>query len=82
MLNSRKCIASGEIKPKEQLIRIVKIKNGTYEVDSDAKGRGAYVSRDASTVNELVKKRLLNRSFKTNVPQEVYDKLIEKLKEE
>lgn len=82
MLNSRKCIATGEIKPKEQLIRIVKTKNGTYEVDSDAKGRGAYVSRDANTINEIAKKRLLHRSFKTNVPQEVYDKLIEKLKEE
>lgn len=75
--NSRKCIVTNQIKPKEQLIRIVKTKQGTYEVNSDAKGRGAYVSKDASLINELAKKRLLNRSFKTSVPQEVYDKLIE-----
>lgn len=82
MINSRKCIATGEVKPKEQLIRIVKTKNGTYEVNSDAKGRGAYVSKNASVIDEIAKKRLLNRSFKTTVPQEVYDKLIEVLKED
>lgn len=80
MNNSRKCIATYLVKPKEELIRIVRTKDGSYEVNSNAKGRGAYISKDASLIDELAKKRLLHRSFKTNVPAEVYDKLIEILK--
>ena len=47
-----------------------------YFIDhvGNANGRGAYVCK--SCVNQCVKKRQLNRSFKGNVPQEIYDELI------
>ncbi|MDN6627081.1 MAG: YlxR family protein, partial [Pisciglobus halotolerans] len=42
----RKCIVSGEMKPKEDMIRIVRNKDGEVFIDETGKknGRGAYVS--------------------------------------
>lgn len=76
MKNNRKCIATNVVMPKEDLIRIVKTKNNQFFVDSEEKGRGAYISRSSANISELQKKRLLNKSFKGNVPNEVYEKLI------
>lgn len=74
-INNRKCIVTNKTFPKKELIRIVKLKNNTYEVDSSSPGRGAYVKRDKTIFDEILKKKLLNRAFKTNVPLEVYDRL-------
>ena len=68
----RKCIVTNRILDVEQLIRIVKTKSGEYIVNSDAKGRGAYISNDPGILEELKRKRFLNRSFKTQVPEQVY----------
>lgn len=78
----RKCIVTNQVKPVEELVRIAKQKSGIYHVDSDAKGRGAYVTRDVSLADKILQKRVLHRSFKENVPNEVYEELIRKLKEE
>ena len=80
IVNSRKCILTNEVKPKAELIRIVKQKKGDYLVDSDAKGRGAYISRQVTNPQLIIKKRVLNRSFRAAVPIEVYNKLIALLK--
>lgn len=47
----------------------------TYEIDEkgNANGRGAYVCRPCLPV--AIKKRAPNRSFKTNLPNEIYEKL-------
>lgn len=68
----RKCIVTNKIKDTKDLIRIVKTKSGQYFVNSDAKGRGAYISNDPSIIEDLKRKRFLNRSFKTQVPEQVY----------
>ena len=46
-----------------------------YFIDErgNANGRGAYVCK--TCIPQAVKKRQLNRSFKGNVPQEIYDTL-------
>ena len=40
----RKCVATGEMKPKKELIRIVRSKEGEVSIDLTGKksGRGAY----------------------------------------
>lgn len=63
------------------MIRIVKTKDNRFFVDSDEKGRGSYVSRDANP-NELIQKRCLNKSFKTNVPNDIYQQVTKLLKGE
>lgn len=79
---NRKCIATGRILPTSKLIRIVKTKSGQILVDSDVPGRGAYISRDLSLFDKVNNQRLLNKTFRTNINREVYEKLKEKLKEE
>ena len=81
MKNNRTCIISREESPKDSLIRIVKTKDNNFLVNSDAQGRGAYVSKKADA-NIIIKNKLLHRAFKTNVPNEVYEKLTSLLKGE
>lgn len=75
----RKCIVTYEILEVEKLIRIVKLSNGEFKVDSNAKGRGAYVKKDSDLFEKVQKQKLLNRSFKTNVPSSVYEELKKKM---
>ena len=72
----RTCIATQEKKRKDELIRIVKI-NDEYMIANKKYlyGRSAYVSKDMNLFQIILKKRLLNKTFRTKVPQEIYDKL-------
>ena len=73
----RKCISCNKIKPKENLIRIVKNKQGKINVDFEQKqdGRGAYICKNEECLNKMVKSKKLNRSFKQEIDFEVYEKL-------
>ena len=73
----RKCVGCGEMKPKKELMRILKTENGEFVVDAAGKknGRGAYLCRSLSCFQSAVKSRGLERSFKQEIPQEVYDRL-------
>ncbi len=70
----RTCIACRSEKPKKELIRIVKNKEGEYAVDRTGKlnGRGAYVCDDKACFEKVIKRKLLNHVFGVEVPQEVY----------
>ena len=65
------------MKPKKELMRILKTENGEFVVDAAGKknGRGAYLCRSLSCFQSAVKSRGLERSFKQEIPQEVYDRL-------
>lgn len=77
----RMCIACRNMKDKRQLTRIVKDKEGNIFVDKTGKknGRGAYVCKDEECLNKLQKQKLLNKTFKTNVSEEVYNSLKEEI---
>ena len=70
----RKCIACQDRDNKKELIRIVKNKEGEIFIDltGKANGRGAYICKDC----ECIKSKALNRAFKMEVPDEVYEKLL------
>ena len=72
----RRCVACRCSKQQYQMLRIARI-NNQYLIDNNQKlgGRGAYVCQDASCINLTIKKKLLNRSFKTNVDAQIYEKL-------
>ncbi len=74
---SRKCIVTGKITPIDNLIRFVLTKDGQIHLEKDKKiyGRGAYCLKDKDTIELLFKKRVLNKSFKRNISQEVYESL-------
>lgn len=75
----RTCIACREIKPKNELIRIVRGVDGTVSIDftGKASGRGAYICDDEACIRKCVKQKALNKVFKTEVDAEVYDNLLE-----
>lgn len=76
----RMCVVCRESKDKKSLVRIVKTDEG-FVVDKTGKlnGRGSYVCNTTECMNLLIKQRVLNKVFKCNIPQEVYDDLKEKL---
>ena len=80
----RKCIACNEMKPKKELIRVVKSQSGEIAVDLTGKaaGRGAYICKNADCFAKLKKQKRLNRAFSCDVDEEVYDRLCEQIENE
>lgn len=78
----RKCIACQDRDSKKELIRIVKNKEGQIFLDltGRANGRGAYICKSIECLTKAIKTRALNRAFKTEVSQEVYENLLKELK--
>lgn len=72
----RLCLACRSQKPKKEMIRVVKTADG-YMLDPSGKmnGRGAYVCNDPKCIEKCIKTKSFNKSFKGQVPTEIYDKL-------
>ena len=79
----RQCIGCREMKPKRELIRVVRSAEGAVSIDFKGKqpGRGAYVCHSMDCLKKAIKNRALERSFDASVPQEVYDALIKQMEE-
>ena len=62
-------------------MRMVKNKGGEIVIDvtGKAKGRGAYICKDSECLKKAIKSKALNRAFKMEVPDEVYEKLLVEL---
>lgn len=75
----RKCIVTGEILPKKDLIRVVKDISGNIFVDptSKANGHGAYLKKNLEAIERARKNKTLNRVFAQEVKEEVYQELID-----
>ena len=75
----RMCIACRQMKDKRDLLRIVKDKEGNISVDLSGKknGRGAYICKDKTCLEKLKKQKSLNKAFKTNVSEDVYNEIRE-----
>lgn len=73
----RMCIGCREMKPKRELIRIVKTPEGEIKLDLTGKlnGRGAYVCRSVDCLNKIRKLNGLSRTFSMKVEAEIYDRL-------
>ena len=75
----RMCVACHEMKPKKEMLRVVRPKEGDVFIDLTGKaaGRGAYVCNDPACIRKLKKGRLLNKVFSAEIPAEVYEKIEE-----
>ena len=73
----RMCIACHEMKPKKEMLRVVKPKEGDVFIDFTGKaaGRGAYICDNPDCIKTLKKGRLLNKVFSSVIPAEVYAKI-------
>lgn len=77
----RQCLGCREMKPKRELIRVVRSPEGEISIDfkGKASGRGAYVCPDAQCLKKAAKAKALERAFSCQIPQEIYDKLNEEM---
>src|SRR5690625_3617248 len=73
----RKCVVMNEMKPKEEMIRVVRNKEGEVFVDPSGKknGRGAYLSKDLAVIEKAEKQRTLNQLFNVEIDQAIYEEL-------
>lgn len=78
----RMCTGCGEMKPKKELVRVVKPKEGDVDIDltGRANGRGAYICRSLTCLQQARKARRFEKAFACRIPDEVYDRMEEALK--
>lgn len=77
----RKCSGCGEMKPKKELIRVVRSPDGQIALDLTGRmaGRGAYVCPCLACLQAARKAHRLERSFGCAIPSEVYDRMEQEL---
>lgn len=75
----RKCIACNEMRPKRELVRVVKNKEGDVNVDltGKANGRGAYICPTVKCFEDAHKSKKFARALQTEITEEIYMKLKE-----
>lgn len=73
----RMCNGCMEMKPKKELIRVVRSPEGEVTVDLTGKksGRGAYICKSQECLEKAFKAKRLSRNLDTQISEEVYDRL-------
>ena len=73
----RQCVGCLEMKPMNELIRVIKTVEGNVELDSTGKknGRGAYICPCMDCLKKARKSKGIERSLKIAIPDEVYENL-------
>lgn len=77
----RMCLGCQEMKPKRELIRITKNKEGLISVDFTGKkpGRGAYICRSVTCFEKARKGKRLERAFEAPISEDIYEELKKQL---
>ena len=80
----RQCLGCREMKPKRELIRVVRSPEGEISLDFKGKapGRGAYIYPAPACLKQAIKAKALERAFSTQIPEAVYEKLNEEMEAE
>ena len=73
----RQCTGCREMKPKRELIRVVRNADGDINIDTKGKlpGRGAYICPETDCLKKARKSRALERAFGVSIPDEIYEVL-------
>lgn len=77
----RMCTGCMQMKPKKELIRVVKNKEGEISIDLVGKkpGRGAYVCKDIECLEKAYKTKKLERNLEAKIDEEMYNRLKEEI---
>ena len=77
----RKCVGCNEMKPKKELVRVLRQVDGEVIIDATGKanGRGAYLCKNEACLARAVKTKALERSLKSPISPEVFERLREEL---
>jgi predicted RNA-binding protein YlxR (DUF448 family) len=73
----RKCSGCGEMKPKAELVRVVRSPEGAVSLDFGGKlnGRGAYLCPNPECLKRAIRSKALDRSLEVAIPEDVYARL-------
>ena len=73
----RTCMGCNEKKPKKELVRIVKNKEGQISLDKTGKldGRGAYICDSVECLDKVIKSKRLEKVLESSISEEVYNNL-------
>ena len=79
----RQCIGCGEMKPKKEMIRVIKTAEDEIILDTTGRknGRGAYICPGSECLQKANKCKGLERSFKMPIPKDVYEMLTKEMEE-
>ena len=79
----RSCVACRQVRPKPELLRVVRTPEGTIRADDTGKlaGRGAYVCRNEKCVEQALKQKRLARSLGVAVDGEAVTEIRQRLGE-
>ena len=82
-LPMRMCVGCREMKPKKELLRVVRSPEGTVSIDATGRkpGRGAYVCRSAECLKKALKQRQLERAFECPLGEETHASLLQELEQ-
>lgn len=77
----RMCTGCMEMKPKKELIRVVRNKEGDVSIDLTGKkpGRGAYICKSEECLTKSVKTNRLQKNLEVKISDEIYDRLKEEI---
>ncbi len=77
----RKCTGCGSVKPKKELIRILKTPEGEIIIDKTGRknGRGAYICDSVECFEKAKKSKGIERSLEMQIPSEIYESLLKEM---
>lgn len=77
----RKCTGCGEMKPKKEMIRVIRMDTGEILVDMTGRknGRGAYICHSTECFEKARRTKGFERSLKTVISDDIYDSLKKEL---
>ena len=77
----RMCVGCREMKPKKELLRVVRSPEGVVSMDATGRkpGRGAYVCRSADCLKRAIKQKQLERAFECPLGEETHQSLLQEL---
>ena len=80
----RMCVGCREMKPKAELMRVVKPQDGDCAIDRTGKapGRGAYVCESAECLKKAQKTKALERALEAKIDDAVFEQLASQLRPE
>ena len=78
------CLGCNEMKPKKELMRVVKSPEKEISLDFTGKknGRGAYLCKDAQCFEKARKARRFEKSLSCRIDESVYEVMADELRKE
>ncbi len=80
----RQCLGCNAHKPKKELIRVVRLKDGGVLLDlvGRVSGRGAYICHDTACLKKARKSKRIDHTLEVEISDEIYDAMEEKISAE